>query len=120
MKTSPLRSLLTLAGAGLLVAVAGATVGAASETATDERAAARPGAGAAQDLVVGRGIERPETMEEFLTAVTEDVDRYWTARFDAAGLPEPRVSYAWIPPRMTAASVCGADGPADQVAAYCS
>ena len=58
-------------------------------------------------------------MEEFLTAVTEDVDRYWTAQFESAGLPEPRVTYAWIPAGMTTQSVCGIDGLGDQAAAYC-
>ena len=33
----------------------------------------------------------------FLTAVTEDVDAYWTGAFEDAGLAEPRVSYAWLP-----------------------
>jgi predicted metalloprotease len=58
-------------------------------------------------------------MEEFLTAVTQDVDRYWTAQFESAGLPEPRVTYAWIPAGMTTQSVCGIDGLGDQAAAYC-
>ena len=36
-------------------------------------------------------------MEQFLTAVTKDVDTYWTQVFEDSGLPEPKVSYAWIP-----------------------
>ena len=40
---------------------------------------------------------QPQTMEQFLTTVTKDVDAYWTSVFEDSGLPEPRVSYAWIP-----------------------
>jgi uncharacterized protein len=39
----------------------------------------------------------PETMDQLLTAVTKDVDGYWTKAFKDAGLPEPRVSYDWSP-----------------------
>jgi predicted metalloprotease len=45
----------------------------------------------------------PQTMEQFLTSVTKDVDSYWTEQFKAAGLSEPRVSYAWLPTGQTAA-----------------
>ena len=60
-------------------------------------------------------------MEEFLTAVTTDVDAYWTQVFKDSGLQEPRVSYDWIPAGQTAASVCGdSDGTlGDSAAAYC-
>ena len=34
---------------------------------------------------------QPQTMNEFLTAVTKDVDAYWTKVFAAEGLPEPRL-----------------------------
>ena len=106
--------MLPIAGAAVLVALAGATV--AGRAAADDRPAGEP---ATKNLVLGSGTKQPETMEDFLTAVTEDVDRYWTDQFAAAGLGEPRVSYAWIPDGMTAADVCGAQSPADQVAAYC-
>ena len=61
-------------------------------------------------------------MEQFLTAVTQDVDTYWTKQFKDAGLPEPHVNYAWIPAGQTAASACGdEDGTlGDSAAAYCS
>jgi hypothetical protein len=49
------------------------------------------------------GSSEPQTMEQFLTSVTKDVDAYWTKEFAAAGLPEPRVSYAWLPSGDTAA-----------------
>jgi hypothetical protein len=63
-----------------------------------------------------------ETVEQFLTGVTKDVDSYWTGVFKDAGLPEPRVSYDWIPAGQTAASACGDDSGTlgDSAAAYCS
>jgi uncharacterized protein len=64
---------------------------------------------------------QPETMEQFLTTVTKDVDTYWTSVFEDSGLSEPRVSYAWIPAGQAAASACD-DGATmgDSAAAYCS
>src|SRR4029453_4318083 len=80
-------------------------------------AKASPGA---QNLALGG--DRPQTMEQFLTGVTQDVDAYWTTVFKDAKLPEPKVSYAWIPAGYTAASACGdGDGAmGDSAAAYCS
>src|SRR4051812_7523408 len=37
----------------------------------------------------------PESMDQLLTAVTQDVDAYWTKEFKESGLPEPRVTYDW-------------------------
>jgi predicted metalloprotease len=119
-----MKKLLFVAGAAALVALAAATVRLGSAEA-DDHPATRPGAAStagadgAQGLVLGDEANQPETMEQFLTAVTQDVDRYWTAQFESAGLPEPRVSYAWIPAGMTTQSVCGIDGLGDQAAAYC-
>jgi predicted metalloprotease len=45
----------------------------------------------------------PQTMDELLTAVTKDVDAYWTKTFEDAGLPEPRVTYDWSAPGQIAA-----------------
>jgi predicted metalloprotease len=108
----------------VLVALAGSTV--AGRAAADDPPAAKTtstgssnSSTGSHNLVLGSGTQQPETMEEFLTGVTEDVDRYWTKQFADAGLNEPRVSYAWIPEGMTAADVCGTESPADQVAAYC-
>src|SRR3954452_8361291 len=61
---------------------------------------------------------RSETMEQYLTSVTKDVDAYWTTEFKDAGLPEPRVSYDWIPAGETGGGACGSGG--DEMAAYCS
>src|SRR4051794_5244277 len=60
-------------------------------------------------------------MDQLLTSVTKDVDAYWTTVFKDEGLPEPRVSYQWIPAGQTAASACGdEDGTmGDSAAAYC-
>jgi predicted metalloprotease len=61
-------------------------------------------------------------MEEFLTAVTKDVDGYWTKVFKSSGLKEPRVGYTWIPAGQTASSACGDENGTmgDSAAAYCS
>jgi predicted metalloprotease len=83
------------------------------------RAASAP---AAQNLELGTGdTAQPQDMEQFLTAVTEDVDSYWTKVFSDSGLPEPKVSYEWIPAGQTAASACGDDSGTlgDDAAAYC-
>ena len=60
-------------------------------------------------------------MEQFLTAVTKDVDATGRRRSQDSGLPEPRVSYQWIPAGQTAASACGDEDGAlgDSAAAYC-
>jgi uncharacterized protein len=80
MKTRTRISLV--AGATLLLAI-GAVTGQAA---------------AAKALIVGSpDSAQPDTMEQFLTGVTQDVDAYWTKAFEAAGLPEPRVSYDWNP-----------------------
>jgi uncharacterized protein len=84
---------------------------------------ASPSASGAHDLILGsKDSAQPENMDQFLTAVTKDVDTYWTKTFKDSGLPEPRVSYKWIPAGQTAASACGdADGTlGDSAAAYCS
>ena len=98
---------MAAAGAVLLLALGGAWLALGS----DDAKALKP-----------TGSAQPQTMEEFLTAVTQDVDAYWTQVFKDSGLPEPRVSYAWIPAGQTAASACGDDGTGtlgDSAAAYC-
>jgi predicted metalloprotease len=56
-------------------------------------------------------------MEQFLAAVTKDVDAYWTKVFAANELPEPRVSYQILKPGETANGACGTLD--DSTAAYC-
>ena len=90
-----------LAGATLVLALAGALLSLASARADEP--------------------SEPQTMEEFLTAATTDVDAYWTKVFADSDLAEPRVSYAWIPAGRTAASACGGESGTlgDSAAAYC-
>jgi predicted metalloprotease len=98
---------------------AAASDGGTAVTAPEERR--KPGSGS-QGLIVGsRDSAQPQDMEQFLTAVTTDVDAYWTQAFEDSGLPEPKVGYAWIPAGQTAASACGdGDGTmGDTAAAYC-
>src|SRR3954454_22410972 len=114
-----------VAGAGLLVALAGAThlLGAAR---ADGRAAptpAPPAKSRAHNLILGsEDSAQPQNMEQFLTAVTKDVDTYWTQVFKASGLPEPRVRYNWIPAGQTATGACGDENGTlgDSAAAYCA
>jgi predicted metalloprotease len=103
--TSPLRPRL-LAGAALLLALA-----------------AFPSTAGAQDLTLGPpDSAEPENVGQFLTAVTKDVDAYWTKVFKDSGLPEPKVNYQWIPAGQTVASACGDENGTlgDQAAAYCA
>ena len=68
--------------------------------------------------VRSRGRNEPTTIDVFLTGLLEDIDRYWTTTFEAAGLPEPRVGYHWIQPGGVVMTGCGQ--PADDRAAlYC-
>jgi predicted metalloprotease len=72
------------------------------------------------NLVLGSdagGTPSSRTASEFLTEVTQDVDAFWTRELADAGLPEPRVTYAWIPEGQTVGSACGELG--DGAAAYC-
>src|SRR3954454_9780816 len=101
--------LLVLGGAALYLDSAKADVAAGSEAAGSTGIRRTPGSGAERLILgTGQGTE-PKTMEQFLTAVTKDVDAYWTEAFKPSGLPEPKVSYEWIPPGQTAASACGTD-----------
>ena len=124
-----------LAAAALLLALGGASACLSAANADDRPATPHrggvaptaantgPPAGAGtHGLVLGSGDSaQPKDMEQFLTAVTKDVDAYWSKTFRASGLPEPKVSYRWIPAGQTAASACGdANGTlGDTAAAYC-
>jgi predicted metalloprotease len=110
---SPIRVPFVAAATLMLVAV-GATWYLGAARADDTHAQAP-----AQNLTLDGS--QPSTMDEFLTAVTTDVDDYWTGVFEQNGLAEPRVTYAWIPAGQTASSACGDDGGTlgDSAAAYC-
>jgi predicted metalloprotease len=55
-------------------------------------------------------------LEAYLTEVLDSVDTYWTKTLRTADLPEPHVSFLWIPPGRGARSGCGA--VADENAAF--
>ena len=61
-------------------------------------------------------------MEQFLTAVTKDVDAYWTKTFKDSGLPEPGSATSGSrPARPRPAPAATTDGTlGDSAAAYCS
>jgi predicted metalloprotease len=67
--------------------------------------------------VQSRGRTGSQTIDQFLTSVLEDVDGYWTKTLRASDLPEPRVSYVWIPPGRAVESDCGEAG--EDAAFYC-
>ena len=56
------------------------------------------------------------TIEDFLSTVLQNIDRYWTRTLTANDLPEPRVAYTWVPPGRVIRTACGA--PADDYAAF--
>src|SRR3954447_21998338 len=47
-------------------------------------------------------------LEAYLEEVLDSVDRYWTRTLRAADVPQPHVSFLWIPPGRGARSGCGA------------
>jgi predicted metalloprotease len=107
-----------LGGTAVLLVALGAWLHLGSAQAYEQ-----PAGSGGHNLILGsKDGTQPENMEQFLTAVTKDVDAYWTNVFKDSGLPEPRVSYDWIPAGQAAASVCGDDSGTlgDSAAAYCS
>jgi uncharacterized protein len=116
---SPIRPRLLL-GAAVLPLAIGAAVLQLGPASAHETTKEKPTS--AQSLVIGSNdTPQPQDMESFLTAVTKDVDTYWTKVFKDSDLPEPRVTYSWIPAGQSAASACG-DGTSDlgdSAAAYC-
>src|SRR3954454_1829738 len=67
--------------------------------------------------VQSRGRTGEQTIDSFLTSVLKDVDGYWTRTLKANHLPEPRVSYFWIPPGQAVNTGCGEAG--ETAALYC-
>jgi predicted metalloprotease len=114
--SSPIRS-RRLAAAALLLVLGGAAYGLASAGADDPKTTTT-----GQGLALGnRDGAQPTTMAQFLTAVTDDVDAYWTKTLQASGLPAPKVRHEWIPAGQTVASACGDESGrlGDDAAAYC-
>jgi uncharacterized protein len=115
--------LLVLGGSSLYLAATSASTTTRSPAAKDAGRLTAPAGAGGHNLILGsKDSGQPQNMEQFLTAVTKDVDAYWTKTFKASGLPEPKVAYAWIPSGRTAASACGDEDGAmgDNAAAYCS
>lgn len=69
-------------------------------------------------LIVGEDSQSPLTMDEFLTAVTHDIDRYWQETFAAEDLPAPYVEYAWPATGETYDTGCN-ELSNDDTALYC-
>ena len=125
----PIRFRLFAGAALALVLLGGAWQYLGSASASDQAPTKRaktlkalPPDSGARNLILGSADgTQPQNMEQFLTAVTKDVDSYWTRVFQDSGLAEPRVSYLWIPPGQTAASACGDENGTfgDSAAAYC-
>ena len=63
-------------------------------------------------------VQEPSAISQYMTAVLQLVDRYWTRTLRASGLPEPRVQYAWIPRGRSALTGCQVVADAD-AAFYC-
>jgi uncharacterized protein len=114
--------LLVLGGSSLYLAATNASTTTRSAAAKDAGRLTAPAGAGGHNLILGsKDSGQPQNMEQFLTAVTKDVDAYWTKTFKASGLPEPKVAYAWIPSGRTAAGACGDEDGAmgDDAAAYC-
>ena len=80
-----------LAGATLVLALAGAWhyLGSAraDEQAESKVTGLKPAPTHASNLITGSGDgTQPQTMEEFLTAATTDVDAYWEKVFETSDL----------------------------------
>ena len=112
------------AGAALLLALGGALqiLGSAKADNRTRTPTSRPSPAGGHNLILGsKDSAQPQNMDQLLTAVTKDVDAYWSKTFKDSGLPEPKVGYDWIPAGQTAASACGDDSGTlgDAAAAYC-
>ena len=115
---SPIRPRLA-AAAALLLVVGGAGYGLTAAHAHDPTH--DPTTPRDNLVLTSQDGAKPATMAQFLTSVTKDVDAYWAKTFAASGLPEPKVSYQWIPAGQTVASACGdEDGRlGDSAGSYC-
>jgi predicted metalloprotease len=67
--------------------------------------------------VQSRGRTGEQTIDAFLTSLLKDIDGYWTKTLKANHLPEPRVSYFWVPPGRAVNTACGRAGA--DAAFYC-
>ena len=67
--------------------------------------------------VQSRGRTGSQSIDAFLTSVLKDIDGYWTKTLKANDLPEPRVSYFWVPPGGIVNTACAPAGA--DAAFYC-
>jgi predicted metalloprotease len=67
--------------------------------------------------VQSRGRTSGQTIDQFLSGVTQSVDAYWRKTFRANGLPAPSASTFWVPPGARVATACGPAGA--DAAFYC-
>jgi uncharacterized protein len=114
--------LLVLGGGSLYLAAASTSTTTRTPAPKDAGRLTAPSDAGAHNLILGsKGSAQPQSMAQFLTALTKDVDAYWTKTFETSGLPAPRVGFTSIPAGQTAASACGDQDGAmgDQAAAYC-
>ena len=81
------------AGAALLLLVLAVAPEQLGSAKADEQTERPAGSGAGGLILGSKDSAQPENIDQFLTAVTEDVDTYWTKVFEDSGLPEPRVSF---------------------------
>ena len=65
-----------------------------------------------------QGRTENDSVDAYLTEVLRSVDRYWTRTFAASRLPEPRVSYVWVPRDRRVATGCQTVAD-DRAAFYC-
>ncbi len=65
-----------------------------------------------------RGRDEPATIDAFMEDVLRNMDAYWVGTLRAAGLPEPRVGYEFIPPYRAELTGCGISVGSD-AAFYC-
>ncbi|HEX8103874.1 MAG TPA: neutral zinc metallopeptidase [Solirubrobacteraceae bacterium] len=82
----------------------------------DDLEKAVPEAGPQTRTPTARGRTEATTIEGYLTDILQSVDAYWTKTLTAAGRPEPRVSYVWVPEDARLRTGCGA--VADNAAAF--
>jgi predicted metalloprotease len=76
-----------------------------------------PRARTTNPAVRSQGENEPGTIDDFMTRVLTNIDTYWTRTFAAADLPQPRVSFASLPPGSRARTACGTAD--DDAAFYC-
>src|SRR3954451_12851721 len=67
--------------------------------------------------VQSRGRTSRQTIDQFLTAVLQSVNAYWTKTLTANGLPARSISADWVPPGEQVATSCGPAGA--DAAFYC-